>query len=68
MALSRSAGANLDGRTSPDVLTEENIDSTYSTYAPQKVHIKGSKPHPAKLVESAAMAAVEPPDPTYTPA
>lgn len=68
MALSRSAGANLDGRTSPDILTEENIDSTYSTYAPQKVHIKGSKPHPAKLVESAAMAAVEPPDPTYTPA
>lgn len=67
MALSRSAGTDLDGRTSPDVLTEENIDSTYSTYVPQKVHIKGSKPHPAKLVESAAMAAVEPPDPTYTP-
>lgn len=68
MALSRGAGADLDGRTAPDILTEENIDSTYSTYAPQKVHIKGAKPHPAKLVESAAMAAVEPPDPTYTPA
>lgn len=46
----------------------ENPDSVYSTYSPSKVHIKGAKKHPAKLVESAAMGAVLPPDPTYTPA
>ena len=45
----------------------EHPDSIYSTYAPRKARIKGAKPHPAKLVESAAMAAVEPPDVTYTP-
>ena len=46
----------------------KNPDSVYSTYSPSKVHIKGAKKHPAKLVESAAMGAVLPPDPTYTPA
>ena len=45
----------------------ENPDSVYAEYAPKKVHIKGAKRHPAKLVESAAMAAVDPPDPIYTP-
>lgn len=66
MVLSGSSGAGVDGGTS--AVTEENIDSTYTPYVPRKVHIQGEKPHPAKLVESAAMAAVEPPDPTYTPA
>lgn len=45
----------------------ENIDNVYSQYVPQKARIEGSKKHPAKLVESSAMAAVEPPDVTYTP-
>ncbi len=45
----------------------ENSDSVYSAYTPKKLSIKGAKPHPAKLVESAAMAAVDPPDITYTP-
>lgn len=45
----------------------ENPDSVYAAYSPRKVKIKGAHKHPAKLVESAAMAAVEPPDPTYTP-
>ena len=66
MALSGGAGAGVDGGSS--ALTAENPDSTYAAYVPRKVHIKGARPHPAKLVESAAMAAVEPPDPTYTPA
>lgn len=66
MALSRSAGADPVSGTAS--VTEENLNSTYAAYAPRKVHIKGARPHPAKLVESAAMAAVEPPDPTYTPA
>lgn len=46
---------------------EESADSVYATYTPQKARVKGAKKHPAKLVESAAMAAVEPPDVTYTP-
>lgn len=66
MALSGGAGAGVDGGSS--AVTAENPDSTYAAYVPRKVHIKGARPHPAKLVESAAMAAVEPPDPTYTPA
>ena len=45
----------------------ENPDNIYATYAPKKARITGTKKHPAKLVESAAMAAVEPPDVTYTP-
>ncbi|QUO37956.1 strawberry notch family protein [Dysosmobacter sp. Marseille-Q4140] len=66
MALSGGAGAGVDGGSS--AVTAENPDSTYAAYAPRKVHIKGARPHPARLVESAAMAAVEPPDPAYTPA
>jgi predicted RNA methylase len=46
---------------------EADPDNVYSAYVPKKVHIKGAKKHPAKLVESAAMAAVDPPDVTYTP-
>ncbi len=45
----------------------ENVDNVYATYTPSKVRIKGSQKHPAKLVESAAMAAVVPPDPKYSP-
>lgn len=46
---------------------EADPDNVYAAYVPKKVHIKGAKKHPAKLVESAAMAAVDPPDVTYTP-
>ena len=42
-------------------------DSVYESYKPQKINIPGAKQHPGKLVESAAMSVVEPPDPTYTP-
>lgn len=44
-----------------------DINSTFTPYVPEKVHINGAKPHPGKLVESAAMGAVEPPDATYVP-
>lgn len=47
---------------------EENVDNVYAQYVPSKVRIEGAIPHPAKLVESAAMASVELPDPTYSPA
>jgi len=62
--LSGRAESDLDRKSS---VVTENPDSVYATYTPKKVHIKGAKKHPARLVESAAMAAVEPPDVTYTP-
>lgn len=42
-------------------------DSIFENYEPQKAKLAGSKPHPGQLVESAAMAAVESVDVTYTP-
>jgi hypothetical protein len=42
-------------------------DAIFEQYQPQKLRIPGAKPHPGALVQSAAMAAVEPPTPTYTP-
>lgn len=46
---------------------KNNADNTYTEYVPKKAKVKGAKKHPAKLVESAAMAAVDPPNVTYTP-
>ena len=67
MELSRNTESDVVGKSSVKEF-EENPDSVYSTYIPRKVNIKGAKKHPARLVESAAMAAVDPPDVTYTPA
>ena len=39
----------------------------YEGYALQTVQIPGAAPHPTKLVQSAAMAAVAPPRPCYRP-
>ncbi len=44
-----------------------NDDGIYERYVPQSVKIKNAKSHPTKLVESAAMAAIAPPKPTYIP-
>ena len=44
---------------------EPEVAGNFATYKPQKLKIKGAKPHPGKLVESAAMASVLPPDPSY---
>ena len=41
--------------------------SLYEGYALQAIHIADAKPHPTKLVQSAAMAAVAPPPPSYRP-
>jgi predicted RNA methylase len=41
--------------------------SLYETWKPQAATIKGAKPHPSALVESAAMASVSPPEMTYRP-
>ncbi|WP_347990332.1 strawberry notch-like NTP hydrolase domain-containing protein [Methylomonas sp. AM2-LC] len=45
----------------------EFTDSVFSNYTPQRLSIPGAKQHPGKLVQSAAMSAVEPPAPTYSP-
>lgn len=42
-------------------------DAVFENYRPQRMHIPGAKAHPAKLVQSAAMASVLPPEPTYKP-
>jgi len=39
----------------------------YEPYAVQSIAIEGAKPHPTVLVQSAAMASVAPPKPTYRP-
>ncbi len=41
--------------------------SLYEGYALQAIHIADAQPHPTKLVQSAAMAAVAPPRPSYRP-
>jgi hypothetical protein len=41
--------------------------SLYEGYALQSIRIPGARPHPTKLVQSAAMAAVAPPRPSYRP-
>ncbi|MEA5512267.1 strawberry notch family protein [Crocosphaera sp. UHCC 0190] len=50
----------------------ENYESTvdegiFSQYQLQAITIDGASPHPSPLVESAAMASVKPPVPTYKP-
>ena len=42
-------------------------DAIYEEYALQSLRIPGAQPHPTKLVQSAAMASVAPPRPSYRP-
>ena len=42
-------------------------DAIYEEYALQSIRIPGSQAHPTKLVQSAAMASVAPPKPSYHP-
>ena len=49
----------VDGRRITDALYEE--------YGLQSIRIPGAQAHPTKLVQSAAMASVAPPKPTYRP-
>lgn len=42
-------------------------DGRYAHYAPQTIQILNAKDHPTPLVESAALACVRPPVPTYVP-
>jgi predicted RNA methylase len=42
-------------------------EALYESYALQSIHIANAKPHPTRLVQSAAMASVAPPKPSYRP-
>ncbi|ACC85341.1 strawberry notch-like NTP hydrolase domain-containing protein [Nostoc punctiforme] len=42
-------------------------DALYETYRPQRIRIKDALPHPSLLCESAALALVSPPAPSYKP-
>ena len=42
-------------------------DAIYEPYRVETIRIDGAKPHPTKLVQSAAMASVKPPKPSYRP-
>jgi predicted RNA methylase len=42
-------------------------DALYEPYALQSIRIPGAQPHPTRLVQSAAMASVAPPKPSYRP-
>ncbi|MFS8037418.1 strawberry notch-like NTP hydrolase domain-containing protein [Xanthobacter sp. AM11] len=42
-------------------------DAIYEEFGLQSIRIPGAQPHPTKLVQSAAMASVAPPKPSYPP-
>jgi hypothetical protein len=42
-------------------------DALYEEYGLQSIRIPGSQAHPTRLVQSAAMASVAPPKPSYRP-
>ena len=46
---------------------ERLSDAIYEPFQLQSIRIEGAKPHPTALVQSAAMASVAPPRPTYRP-
>lgn len=62
-----SRPVTLEAETSTPADQSEMSDSVYESYQPKKVKIAGAKKHPGKLVESAALAAVDPPPATYAP-
>jgi hypothetical protein len=53
--------------TVEDLGTARLSDAIYETFRLQAIDIPGAAPHPTKLVQSAAMASVAPPKPSYHP-
>ena len=43
------------------------FDTLYEPYTLQSIRISGARPHPTRLVQSAAMSSVAPPNPSYCP-
>ncbi|MBN8847138.1 MAG: strawberry notch family protein [Sphingomonas sp.] len=61
-------GVELDYETRDWTAPEGRLgDSIYESYALQSLAIPGVLPHPSPLVQSAAMASVAPPKPSYRP-
>ncbi|WP_241127945.1 strawberry notch-like NTP hydrolase domain-containing protein [Novosphingobium terrae] len=54
------------GPASADLITSDG-GAVYSPWRPQRIAFPGAARHPAALVESAAMASVLPPAPSYVP-
>ena len=56
-------------RTEPRnrIKKKELTDSIFEQYQPQPLRVTNAQPHPAKVSESAAMSAIEPPAITYKP-
>jgi len=52
---------------SEDEVTARLSDAIYETFCLQAIDIPGAAPHPTNLVQSAAMASVAPPKPSYRP-
>jgi predicted RNA methylase len=80
LARAAATGAPRPSVEDPDAvdLTYETIDWTppegarlsdaiYEEFQLQSIWIEGAQPHPTKLVQSAAMASVAPPKPSYRP-
>jgi hypothetical protein len=60
--------AELDYQTTDWSPPEGQLgEAIYEPYALQSIVIPGARPHPTALVQSAAMASVAPPRPTYRP-
>ena len=57
----------LRGSTEDGAASARLSDAIYETFRLQAIDIPGAAPHPTKLVQSAAMASVAPPKPTYRP-
>ena len=53
--------------TTEDDASARLSDAIYETFRLQAIDIPGAVPHPTKLVQSAAMASVAPPKPSYIP-
>ncbi|MDE3026804.1 MAG: strawberry notch family protein [Paracoccaceae bacterium] len=53
--------------TTDDLGSVRLSDAIYETFRLQAIDIPGAAPHPTKLVQSAAMASVTPPKPSYRP-
>ncbi len=67
--LTEPDGVDIDYET-VDLTPSENTrltDAIYEEYALQSIRIPGAQAHPTKLVQSAAMASVAPPKPSYRP-
>lgn len=65
-----SATENLTVEQKADIekrVDEPISDAIFDAYKPAKLKIPNSQPHPARLVESSAMASIDPIDPTYSP-